>query len=251
MQVSESHITSFGEPDAFNALTIYYHRGLIEDDDLAKDLIKAIFAYYCKTQERGQTYLFKVTSNSARIVPLVKKAMPKVKHMFTFRRNTRRVLSSGEKMTRGSVAGDVFSFLWRRVSPDFACAMINSAACESEMFKRYGRGKFDCLHQAIILHVASWYYYYQSRDLFDLPLIYYEDLVEKKEETLKQVFELCELDYDEFIGEALKEFENDSQAGTWLSRDNMKKVADTPLDEEKIEMMNEMCDSLEVPRIEM
>jgi len=246
VQVSEKRIISFSETDAFKPLTIFLQRGFISED-LVIRLLKSIFKFYCKTQEPGQTYLMKVASNACRLVPLVKKAMPKVKHMFTYRRNTRRVLSSVEKLIRGTTTGDVAVALWN-ISPEIPIQLLNSGAYEYEMFQRFGIE--DCLDIAIIMHVASWYYYYRCRDIFDIPVIYYEDLIAEKEKTLRSVFEICELPYDESIGEAMKEFANDSQAGTALSQDNMKAVKDTPLDQSKVQKIYDMCDQLDVPRIE-
>lgn len=179
---------------------------------------------------------------------MIKKAMPQVKHMFSYRRNTRRVLSSVEKILRGATAGDLWVTLWN-IWPELSGEFINSGTYEYGLCRRFGIK--DVLDLSIILHVGSWYYYHRCRDLYDSPVIYYEDLMADKEKTLRVVFDLCKIPYDEFIGEALKEFNNDSQGGTALSQDSMKGVKDTPLDESKIRKMNEMCDELNIPRIDV
>lgn len=216
-------------------------------ESLIIELLKAIFKYYCKEQTYDQTYFIKVASNGARIVPLIKRAMPQVKHMFTFRRNTRKIMSSAEKVKRGPTAGDLQVYLWNLYPP--LAYEINNADYEYEMYKRFGFK--DVLDMAIICHVSSWYYYCKNKHIFDIPLIYYEDLIADKEKTLRTVFELCEIPYDRYIDVALKEFENDSQAGTALSQDKMKFVQDTQLNEEKIMKINDMCDHLNIPRVDI
>lgn len=166
--------------------------------------------------------------------------------MFMFRRNTRRVLSSVEKIVRGATAGDVCVKLWN-IWPELSARFFNAGSYEYDLCLRFGIK--DPLDIALIMHVASWYYYHRCRDSYDIPIIYYEDLIGEKEKTLRLVFDLCEIPFDEFIDEALKEFSMDSQEGTALSQDSMKGVKDTPLDESKIRKMNEMCDELNVPRI--
>lgn len=245
--MSEDRIRCFSEPDAFTSLAVFHQRGFISDD-LATRLVKAIIKYYCKTQEPGQTYLMKAESNGTYLVPMIKKAMPRVKHMFTFRRDTRRVVSSLEKTLRATAAGEVWALLWR-IWPPLAVEFANLAAYEYVLFKRFSIG--DVLDESIIIHLASWYYYYKNRDLFDIPIIYYEDLIIEKEKTLKMVFQLCELPFEEFKQKALKEFENDSQGGTHLDQGAMRKVKEAPLTEEKIKKIYDICDQLNIPRVEV
>jgi len=172
--------------------------------------------------------------------------MPEVKHMFGFRRNTSRVISSVEKMLRRGGSGDIFVFLWN-LNQELACLAVSAAGPEYKMCKRFGVR--DCLDFAIIFHVSSFYHYYKNKEIFDIPLIDYEDLIAEKEKTLRKVFDLCQLPFDEFINVALDEFNVDSQGGTSLSQENMKSVSDSIFDEARRKKMDDMCDELKIPRI--
>lgn len=245
-QVSEERICCFGEPDAFTSLTMFMQRGFI-NENMALDLIKAIIKYYCKTQQPRQTYLFKVESNATYLAPLVKRAMPTVKHMFSYRRNTRRILSSVEKMFRGGAAGDLLVILWN-ICPWLACEFVNTAAYEYEMLQRFGAK--DVLDLAIVTHLVPWYHYHKNRDIFDIPVVYYEDLIAEKERTLRRVFGVCELPFEDYAEEALREFEKDSQGGTHLNQGSMKTIKDTLIDDGRFAKIFDMCDKLNAPRIE-
>jgi len=245
MQVSDERIMCLGEPEAFSSLAILKNRGYV-NHDFCVDLSRAIFKFYCKHQMPGQTYLIKVSSNAVQIVPHIKQAMPEVKHMFGFRRNTTRVISSLEKMIRATNAGDAFVVFWN-IHPELACWALSIGGIDYQMCKQFGVR--DCLDFAIIFHVSSFYHYYKDKEIFDIPLVNYEDLITEKEKTLRNIFDLCQLPFDEFINVALDEFKFDSQGGTSLSQDSLKSVPVGIFNEEKLKKMNEMCDHLKIPRI--
>jgi hypothetical protein len=144
------------------------------------------------------------------------------------------------------MAGDYIAFFWK-IHPWLACKLINGASYEYEVCKKFEIR--DCLDLAIACHLSSYYHYYKNKDLFDIPIIYYEDLIADKEKILRSVFELCELPYEKFANIALDQFNYDSQDGTSVSQTNMKVVQDTPLGEEKIAKINRMCIELGIPNI--
>jgi len=247
MQVFEEKIVCFSELAIFHSFAALEWDGSF-DESLAVDLASSIFKFFCRTQQSGQAYFFKTLIPNDRVVRLIKKGLPQIKNVFGSRRNMGRVLNSFEKILRGPIRNDIFVALWK-IWPKIVPEFFSYSGELFELFDRFGID--DVLDVTIIRTAAAIYHYHRCQDIFDLPVIYYENMIEKKEETLRSVFQLCDLPYDEFIGEALKTFDYDSQSDTTLSQEKMKVVKPTPLDESRLQKIYYICDQLSIPRFEI
>lgn len=237
----------FGEPDAFTALTNMIDKNQMENNQI-ESTVRALIRFLCKSQKKSEIYVIKTQSNCIRLVPYIKKVCPDVKHFFMFRTNTRRILTSLEKIVRRGSGGEEIVFLWNKFSPSVACWLVNFANFEYGYMKRFGIK--DCMDIAILTHIHAYHDFIKHRNLFDLPWVLYENLASKPSETLKSVLELCEIPLDA-IQDALKVFNSDSQAGTILSQESMKNVKSVELTDDKVEKINEICNILTLPLLEI
>lgn len=215
----------------------------------ALPVVNAVFKFFCKNQTPNQTYLIKVPMFSETFLRLTKKALPEIKHMFSYRKNLRNVWKSSEKAFR-VVFGDKMPIILWNIFPKLASRIYFTFERECRLFERFGIS--DMLDMVIIWHLAYFnYYFYKCRDIYDIPVINYEDLIADKKSTLKPVFELCQVPYEKFIDKALEQFEMDSQAESRLDQNVMKNIKTTEFDDRKMEKVKEVCEwlGMSVPEI--
>lgn len=241
--MSEEKIVCLSEPYVFHIMGVYLQRGFIKETS-AIPILKASIKFYCKTQKPGQTYLLKVWNSIH--APIIKKALPQVKLMALTRRDNRRALISLEKLF--NCFSTEFALSQWKIWPPLAFWHFDIMHLH-DLCARFGAR--DVLDLAIISHLAWIYHFHKNQNLFDIPIIYYEDLIADKVGTLRPVFELCELSFKEFIDEAVKEFDKDSQADTIISQNAMKLVKYTELDKPRLERIKNLCDQLGIPPIEI
>lgn len=239
--------TVLGEPDALTVLTNLIDKNLITTI-MSEKVLGSIFKFLCKFQSKTDIYVIKTRSNCIRLVPIIKKVCPQIKHFFMFRKCIEEVLASSEKMLKHAIAGEETIFLWNRFWPELCCWLIHFANFEYKFKIRFGMK--DCLDYAILINLSPYYEYIRNRELFDLPCIYMEDLVRDPPSSLIPVLKLCEIPL-KFVKEAMKGFNKDSQSGTILSQKDLQNVSASELSKEKVEKITEICNNLEIETIQI
>ena len=93
---------SFSEPDSLAMLAILYEQKRIPDEQTMSQLIACVFrmlmSHVVAANDQQKVILFKAKSNVNMLVPLIKRALPAIRHLFTYRRNVAKAIVSTEKM---------------------------------------------------------------------------------------------------------------------------------------------------------
>lgn len=234
----------FSEPDVFTVISILLQHHLL-DESTTIAVLKASLRFICRHQPPDITYFIKTRSNCVRLVPFVKSALPEVKHMFTFRKNAGRTITSLAKlMWKGG--GDVVVF-HARLSPWLAFKLVAIANYEYEMCKKFGFR--DCVGLSMVAYVSSYYHYWTHKDMYDIPMVLYEDLVREPRAVMRPIFQLCNLPFEQLIETSMQEMQLDSQGGTTVSQEVLKDVRVEEFDDKRVKKLKFMFEALSLPKI--
>ena len=193
-----------------------------------EQLLKATVTVLRKDVSPNQLCVLKTSSLEAGLAPILARVCPEVKHLFMFRKDglisVERLLLRDLKTIETPIL--TLPFLW----PLFSMLCV---------LERFTKGERSCLglikprnikEFAAVILASSYMNYLKNQEIYCVPAVYYEELINNPVTTLKPVFKALGLS-EERIENAILHLKSDSQNNTFLSRDMMKNIKATEMDD--------------------
>jgi len=241
----------YSEPYALDALS-FMTGSLPQEviDVLARDIIRVL----CKpvaSPKRVDTFVFKPKSPQMECVTLYGRVFPNAKQIFMWR-DRRMTAESLEKLLKQLTLVQL-----GRV----ACAFSGTITGKLSQMKMGPHSRFSvqdvvdlCQYPIVagLLPVAITLSAYREfcNEGMKVVAVRYEDLVADKENTLKAVFEYCNLDMS-LLPKALNGFLKDSQAQSGFARTTLRKVKNSPWSDEARKRADEMMERHGLPPMDV
>uniref|UniRef100_A0A914XNT6 Sulfotransferase n=2 Tax=Plectus sambesii TaxID=2011161 RepID=A0A914XNT6_9BILA len=210
-----------GESYILTHLSIGYWEKYWHESEM-ETLLKAVVTILRKDVPADQLFILKGASTEARLVPIVARCMPEVKHVFMFRKGG---LDSVERMLRRDKTQRILMELFL-LCPPLSKAFGWIVICECKWLRVIR--PTTTKEWAAIAYASPYADYLKNKHLYCLPIVWHKDIIHDAENTLRPIFRELGLP-EEKIKDALLCLKNDSQNGTFLSQSVMKDVKATEM----------------------
>uniref|UniRef100_A0A914XML8 Sulfotransferase n=1 Tax=Plectus sambesii TaxID=2011161 RepID=A0A914XML8_9BILA len=229
-----------GEPFVMTLLAIGYWEKYWHESEM-ETLLKAAVTILRKDVPADQIFILKTSSNEARLVPIMAKCMPEVKHVFMFRKNG---LDPVERMLTRDKMQRILMLLFL-ICPQLSKAFGWIAIGESKWLRVIR--PTTTKEWAAIAYASPYADYLKNKELFCLPVVWHKDIIHDAENTLRPIFRELGLP-EEKIKDALLCLNRDSQNGTFLSQSVMKDVKATEMTDAICAKLDTVAQVLGVPK---
>jgi hypothetical protein len=234
-------VLAIGEPNAFTNLVMMYDENVLSLD-FFNTVLRSLFYTYCKDMTKDQTYILKMTSEGAALVDHIHKLFPEIPHIFQFRENVEKSMSS---MYKAKCEASLWkeTFYLHSNFPKLAKWLFGYKQEKRTIEKVKPESLFELV---LVFFAAPYTSFLKNRHCYALPEVTYENLLSKPEETIDAVFDVCGISKS-LIPEALTALHRDSQAGTPISRDKVAQVKSFELSKLDRKRLNEIARKMELP----
>uniref|UniRef100_A0A914UUR0 Sulfotransferase n=1 Tax=Plectus sambesii TaxID=2011161 RepID=A0A914UUR0_9BILA len=227
LQVPSKNVIVLSEIEAICMLTYRKWNGKRnwDEDFVNRQLLPAVLNSICKNMTKSQLYIIKNQPHSVRQIEQLRHSFPEVCHLFMFRRDIEANMRSVIRLMSTNEGG------WDRRLFDklfFWCPAVCEALCVVGWFRTEMRfiqqiNPRNISETAAIVVGSVFAQYEESKGHNDL-VVFYEDLVEQPKECMITLFKYCGIPL-EMVDSAVDAMnDGDSQAGTWLSSAELKKI---------------------------
>ncbi|MEM7029639.1 MAG: sulfotransferase [Chloroflexota bacterium] len=215
-------VTGYSEPDIFTQLFILYKKGYFTDDEMAQ-LVKNSIAFLMKPTHLGYPdfYMLKFRSYGLELGKWIDDAYPEAKSVFIYR-NSENSVKSGIR----AFAPDHHDEIAYLVDSQVYNYYLNAIDEQNDMAVRIGRNLLTWLSPLTA-------YLDRHQHGHQFCALRYEEMVAEPIDMIGQLFAYCGLPA-ETVAPACSVFNNDSQAGSSLSRQAVAKVGVVLPDEAKL-----------------
>uniref|UniRef100_A0A914XLM4 Sulfotransferase n=1 Tax=Plectus sambesii TaxID=2011161 RepID=A0A914XLM4_9BILA len=230
----------FGESYPMTLLAIGYWEKYWHESEM-ETLVKAVVTILRKDVPTDQICVLKTASTEVRLVPIMARCLPEVKHVFMFRKGG---LDPVERMlTRDKTLQMLLKMF-------LACPQLSKAFG----WLAIGDSKWlrvipptNMKEWAAIVYASPYGDYLRNKHLFCLPVVWHKDIIHDTENTLRPIFRELGIP-EEKIKDALLCLKGDSQKGTFLSQSVMKDVKATEMTDTIRARLDEFAQVLGVPK---
>ncbi|KAK2144513.1 hypothetical protein LSH36_749g00002 [Paralvinella palmiformis] len=234
---------SLSEPTGINCLRRFVGH---EDDASVQYHARAIIRVLCKPTHLSN-FAIKITPNSTKIVPLLKRLYPNASFVFIYR-DVLPVCKSMYKIWKELPMGRL-NIILCKFAPWIYLPALNFSryydpVLPEERFRvipGYGQG---CLLWANVIGMYRRF----RRSGIDIAAVKYEDLVQDKELAVRRLFQYNGISLT-LVEPALRAFESDSQANSLISMEVLKKTKLPPFTDDMKTETNKICVHYELPKI--
>ncbi|CAJ0566201.1 unnamed protein product, partial [Mesorhabditis spiculigera] len=200
------------EPYPIPCLTIGYAEGYLTKEDVTS-LLPRVITILRKDVPADQVFILKAESSGVRLVEFTDN-IPQFRNIFSFRKDG---IDSCERMLKREEIGDVLTTLHLYLPR---------------------------LTLWIFGYLAGHYLKNESR--FLMPCIWFHDLIHNTEQLLREIFRNIGIP-EETALEAMKWKGEDSQKGTFLSKEALQHIEIPPMTAEELTEMRQYAEAMEIP----
>ena len=234
---------AYSEPDALNAITQF--KGRVSDEELDKITCNSI-KFLCKPVQRKviNSYVLKPTQPTMITFPHIVKLFPHSFQMFIYRHG----LDNCKSGARGSRRSALLTILLLigRISPTLTKYMVSQMGLPTKYLRQRVLSK---IHFISVLWASGIRQYLDYRESgMDIVGIRYEDIVQDTKYAFESIFQHCGLPFDG--KEVEKAMGRDSQRGTPVSAEILKKYKMDMFTEDVKKQTDMVCNSFNVPHID-
>ncbi|CAJ0576600.1 unnamed protein product, partial [Mesorhabditis spiculigera] len=227
------------EPYPIPCLTIGYAEGYLTKEDVTS-LLPRVITILRKDVPADQVFILKAESSGVRLVEFTDN-IPQFRNIFSFRKDG---IDSCERMLKREEIGDVLTTLHLYL-PRLTLWIFGYLAGYEGAFNRMLKPDTD-KKRAAIVYASPYSHYLKNESRFLMPCIWFHDLIHNTEQLLREIFRNIGIP-EETALEAMKWKGEDSQKGTFLSKEALQHIEIPPMTAEELTEMRQYAEAMEIP----
>ena len=234
---------SLSEPTGINYLRNFVGR---ENEPWVQHHARAIVRMLCKPTH-VENFAIKITPNSTKILPLLKRLYPDASYVFIYR-DAMPVCKSMYKIWKNLPMGRL-NLIFARFALRFYLPTLNFTGYYDPVDSKHNLRLTPGYGQGVFLwaNVIGMYRRFRKSGI-DMAAVKYEDLVKDKESALTRLFMYNGIPA-RCIKPALRAFNCDSQANSILSMDVLRNTRLPPFTEHDRNEINKICAFYNLPKV--
>uniref|UniRef100_A0A914QX79 Uncharacterized protein n=1 Tax=Panagrolaimus davidi TaxID=227884 RepID=A0A914QX79_9BILA len=149
-------------------------------------------------------------------------------------------------------SGGLFFLKLYAFQPSLPWQMSNLLSFEAALMRQFKPWHIKLW--AFLTYIGPYLAYIKNSECFDMPIIFQNDIINDTENLMIKVFEVINSKLPSFklpkkcIADAIRCLNYDSQAGTLLSQENMKKIKVSPMTEKLRNELARYTRELNIPK---